>query len=125
MPGPVVPTLKARDAGTVPLLRGPEPGTCFSWDHSDLPSPDLAVTYLNGAVLFVSGLSVILYYNRWSRSWIVLITILGWLMITVGLGRMVQPTAQPGGNGGVVWATEGGLFMAGMVLCWRGYVQTS
>jgi len=90
-----------------------------------LPSPDPAVTYLNGAILFISGLSVILHHNCWSRGWTVLITILGWLMVTVGLWRMAQPTAQPDGNEGVVWATEGVLFVAGMVLCWRGYVHSS
>lgn len=88
-----------------------------------LPSPDPAVIYLNGAILFVAGLSIILHHNRWYRNWTVLITLLGWTMLALGLGRMVEPRAQPGGDEGVVYATEVVLGVVGLVLCWRGYVS--
>jgi hypothetical protein len=90
---------------------------------SILPSPDPAVTYLDGAILFVAGLSIILHHNRWCRNWTVLITLLGWTMLALGLGRMVEPRAQPGGDEGVVYTTEGVLGVVGLVLCCRGYVS--
>lgn len=86
-----------------------------------LPSPDPAVVYLNGVILFVSGLSIVLHHNLWHRSWPVAVTILGWLILGLGLVRMVWPTAQPDGSSAAVIAIEGLLFVAGVFLCWKGY----
>ena len=86
------------------------------------PSPDPAVVYLDGAVLFVSGLSIILNHNRWSPGWPILITILGWLSLGLGLSRMVWPTAKlDDAESWVVVTVEGLLFMAGVLLCLMGY----
>ena len=87
-----------------------------------LPSPDPAVIYLNGAILFVAGLSIVLHHNCWSQNWTVLITLLGWAILALGLGRMVEPKLQPRGNEGVVYLTEGVVGLVGGVLCWRGYL---
>ena len=87
-----------------------------------LPSPDPAVIYLNGSILFVAGLSIILSHNRMSRDWTVLITLLGWAILALGLGRMVEPRLQPEGDAWGVYATEGVLGVVGGLLCWRGYV---
>jgi len=54
------------------------------------------VTYLVGILLFVAGLAIIRVHNFWTRSWPVLITLLGWVIILSGLFRMFAPEAQQG-----------------------------
>ena len=53
-----------------------------------------ALTYSNGILLFVAGLSIVRTHNLWTRSWPVLITLLGWIIIFGGLFRMFAPEAQ-------------------------------
>ncbi len=50
------------------------------------------VVYLNGLVLLTCGLIVVRLHNIWVADWTVLITILGWLLVLMGLGRMFFPT---------------------------------
>ena len=50
------------------------------WD-TNIP----AVTYLNGSILLVAGLAIVRAHNRWTRSWPVLITIVGWFALAFGL----------------------------------------
>jgi len=52
------------------------------------------VTYLVGILLFVAGLSIVRVHNLWVRSWPVLITLLGWVIILCGLFRMFAPETQ-------------------------------
>jgi hypothetical protein len=56
-----------------------------------------AVTYLNGTLLFVTGLSIIRIHNRWSAGWPVMITLVGWAALISGLFRMFAPSAQQAG----------------------------
>ncbi len=53
-----------------------------------------AVTYLNGSLLFVAGLSIVRVHNRWTGGWPVLVTLAGWFVILGGLFRMFFPEAQ-------------------------------
>jgi len=87
------------------------------------PSQDPVVIYLNGSILFVSGLSIILHHNKWQPRWPVLITSLGWCALGLGFSRMMWPTTWLGldTGGSSVYATEGLLFTAGVLLCWKGY----
>lgn len=82
---------------------------------------DPAVVYFNGTVLFVSGLSIILRHNRWTPSWSLLITTLGWLALVLGFSRMMWPTARVGGDGAGVSASQAFLFGVGVVLILKGY----
>lgn len=50
-----------------------------------------SVIYLNGTLLFVAGLSIVRVHNRWTGSWPVLVTLVGWLSILGGLVRMCAP----------------------------------
>ncbi len=50
--------------------------------------------YLNGALLFVAGLSIVRAHNRWIRGWPVIVTLVGWLAILIGLFRMFAPELQ-------------------------------
>jgi hypothetical protein len=47
--------------------------------------------YLNGALLFVAGLSIVRDHNRWKGGWPVLVTLIGWFLILGGLVRMFAP----------------------------------
>jgi hypothetical protein len=40
----------------------------------------------------VPGLAIVYFHNRWTVSWPVLVTVMGWLSLVVGLLRMVFPT---------------------------------
>ena len=54
------------------------------------------VVYLNGIVLFVTGLAIVREHNRWSHSWQVLVTLAGWATLLLGASRMLVPEApQP------------------------------
>jgi hypothetical protein len=50
-------------------------------------------TYLNGALLFVAGLSIIRIHNYWVRNWRVMVTLAGWIYLISGLYRMFAPEA--------------------------------
>jgi hypothetical protein len=54
--------------------------------------------YLNGLLLFVAGLSIVRFHNRWTRSWPVMITLVGWGFILAGLFRMFAPEVQQAGQ---------------------------
>jgi len=45
------------------------------------------VTYLNGILLFVAGLSIIQVHNHW-RNWPILVTLTGWFCVLGGMYRM-------------------------------------
>jgi len=62
--------------------------------------PSLApFVYLNGTLLFVAGPAIVRAHNRWTRGWPALITLVGWLAMLGGLGRMVAPvSAQQAGQ---------------------------
>ncbi len=49
---------------------------------------------LNGALMFVAGLSIVRVHNRWTASWPIVITLVGWVGILGGLSRMFAPKAQ-------------------------------
>jgi len=87
------------------------------------PSRDPVAIYLNGCMLFVGGLSIVLHHNRWHLSWPILVTMLGWCALALGFNRMMWPMAWLDLNSSrnSVFATEGLMFAAGVVLCWKGY----
>jgi hypothetical protein len=112
-------TLLARLLGPTAILLA---ATEFK-NTSIFPSRDPVAIYLNGCILFVSGLAIVLRHNRWHPSWPILITLLGWCALGLGFSRMMWPTTwlSLDAAGRSVYATEGSLFVAGAVLCWKGY----
>jgi hypothetical protein len=79
------------------------------------------VTYLNGALLLVAGLSIVRTHNRWTSGWPVLVTLLGWLAILGGLFRMFAPEAQQGGQNVPTFAVIIVLFAIGLFLTFKAY----
>jgi hypothetical protein len=53
-----------------------------------------AGVYLNGAILFVAGLSIVRAHNLWVRGWPVMVTLVGWFAMLLGLFRMFAPELQ-------------------------------
>ena len=86
------------------------------WE-SNIPS----VTFLNGVLLFVGGISIIRVHNFWIRSWIILITLIGWLTIILGLLRMFFPTAKQTGENFSTYLLLTVLFVIGLFLAFKGY----
>jgi hypothetical protein len=77
------------------------------------------VTYLDGTLLFVGGLSIVRTHNRWTRVWPLITTLAGWSGLLMGLVRMFAPQArQPGRSA----ATDGlllAMFAGGVVLTFQ------
>jgi hypothetical protein len=79
--------------------------------------------YLNGTLLFVAGLALVRAHNYWTRGWPVLITLVGWLALLCGLGRMAVPVAaqEAGQHPSVVYASLVVLLVIGAVLTFKAY----
>ena len=57
-----------------------------------------AITYLNGLFFLVAGLFIINVHNIW-KNWPSIITITGWLILLLGLFRMIFPKANQANEG--------------------------
>jgi hypothetical protein len=79
------------------------------------------VTFLNGVLLFVGGISIIRVHNFWVRSWTILMTLIGWLTIILGLLRMFFPTAKQAGENFSTYLLLTVLFVIGLFLALKGY----
>jgi hypothetical protein len=79
--------------------------------------------YLNGALLFVVGLSIVRDHNRWTGGWPVLVTIIGWFLMLGGLLRMFAPVfaQREVQNAGALFAGLIVLFAIGVFLTFKAY----
>lgn len=70
-------------------------GAFFSSDYYRKIVDDLfgnsALIYVTGFITVIVGLLIVTYHNTWAKSWIVLITILGWLAIMKGICLIAFP----------------------------------
>lgn len=55
-----------------------------------------ALVFVSGYPLFVAGLAIVYFHNRWAAGWPVLITALGWLAVLSGLSRILFPSRLVG-----------------------------
>lgn len=51
-----------------------------------------ALIFVTGYPIFVAGLAIVHFHNRWTAGWPVLVTALGWLAVLGGLSRILFPT---------------------------------
>ena len=86
------------------------------WTNNPAP-----VVYLNGALLFVAGLSILRAHNRWCAGWPVIVTLTGWISVLGGLYRMFFPEAQQAGPSGISYAALAVLFVLGGSLTFIAY----
>ena len=49
------------------------------------------MVHFNGGVLFVAGLAIARAHNHWVREWPVIVTLTGWVLLFLGLFRMLAP----------------------------------
>ena len=80
-----------------------------------------AVTYLDGSLLFVAGLSIVRVHNLWKRDWPLAITLIAWGSMCGGLFRMFAPEYQSGRNPTVEYTIIAILFVLGIFLTFKGY----
>jgi uncharacterized membrane protein HdeD (DUF308 family) len=70
-------------------------GAFFSPDYYRKIADDLfsnsALIYVTGFITVLIGLLIVTYHNRWAKSWVVLITILGWLAMVKGICLIAFP----------------------------------
>jgi len=69
-------------------------------------SHDPALIYMSGILIFVAGLAIVRAHNRWTLGWTVLVTIVGWLALFSGIGRMMFSTQFGQLAGGAVKNTS-------------------
>ncbi len=50
-----------------------------------------ALVYFSGALALVAGVAIVLSHSIWAPDWRVVITVLGWLAIAKGVGRLLFP----------------------------------
>jgi hypothetical protein len=81
------------------------------------------VVFLNGAILFAAGLAIVRAHNRWSLRWPVVVTAMGWLILALGLLRMMVPGVQKEAGDGIIYAAAIFVAVAGAFLTWKGYVS--
>lgn len=86
------------------------------WENT-IPS----ITFLNGALLFVGGISIVRVHNFWLRSWPLLITLVGWFTLLLGLLRLFFPTAQQAGEHFSTYVLLSVFFAIGTFLTLKGY----
>jgi hypothetical protein len=79
------------------------------------------VTYLDGSLLFLAGISIIRVHNHWIRGWPVIVTLVGWFASLMGLWRMFFPEAKQGSDIASMYFVFAALFMMGVFLTYKAY----
>jgi hypothetical protein len=91
-------------------------------------NPALVLIY--GIFLFVAGLAIVRFHNRWAVNWSILVTILGWLLIVGGLIRMLFPLRFAAAAGdfsqssGMMAGVAVVLLAVGAFLSFKAYVSS-
>jgi hypothetical protein len=82
-----------------------------------------AQTYLAGALWFVAGLAVVRAHNRWTGSWPVIVTLVGWFAIVGGLFRMFAPefARASAPSPAVLLCIQAALLLIGVFLTFKAY----
>jgi hypothetical protein len=55
-----------------------------------------ALVFVSGYPIFVAGLAIVYFHNRWKGGWPAVVTALGWLAVLGGLLRILFPTRLAG-----------------------------
>ncbi|GAB3642645.1 hypothetical protein [Spirosoma arcticum] len=82
---------------------------------------EATVVYLNGLLLFTGGLALIRSHNNWTVDWTLLITLIGWLSLTLGLYRMFLPNSKQLERNTFTYVTLGSIFIVGVILTIKAY----
>ena len=81
--------------------------------------------YGSGMLMFIGGLAIVLAHNIWKRDWRVLNTLMGWLMLFLGLVRLFTASSYAHAAGsvpsGFYTVIELVLITIGFILSYFGY----
>lgn len=80
------------------------------------------VTFLNGMLLFIAGISILRNHNLWVRSWPVVITLVGWFGVFSGLFRIFFPEAKQAPENATSYAVIYFLLAIGIFLTFKAYM---
>ena len=83
-----------------------------------------SLTYLAGLLWFLGGLVVVRLHNRWSTTWPVAITLVGWFFLVGGLFRLLFPEAQQGNQNTPtvgIYAIDAWLLALGTLMTFKAY----
>ena len=83
---------------------------------------EATVVYLNGLLLFIAGLALIRAHNIWNINWTILITLVGWLSLTLGLFRIFFPNNKQLETNTFTYVILGTLFIVGAILTIKAYL---
>lgn len=64
------------------------------WNPTLYETQIIPLIYLNGVLLFVAGLGIIVNHNIWAKNWQTIITVVGYMLVLVGLFRTLFPQIQ-------------------------------
>lgn len=90
---------------------------------------DSPLMYISAFVPLVVGILLITYHNIWEYSWVVIITVIGWLAFIKGLFLLVIPKAliklsqswlKAKGSFGLIGFI---VLVLGLVLCYFGCIE--
>jgi hypothetical protein len=81
--------------------------------------------HLNGSLLFLGGLAIVRVHNQWGRSWPILITLTGWLIMLLGMFRMFAPEMQLEGakNTSMVIILTMFVLAIGIILTYKAFIR--
>ena len=82
---------------------------------------EASLVYLNGLLFFIGGLALIPSHNHWDLDWTILITLIGWLSVTLGLYRIFFPNGKQLERTMLTYITLGFLFLTGSFLTAKAY----
>jgi hypothetical protein len=105
--GPTLAVLAITEAVNLPLLAANAPG----------------VIYLNGTLLFLSGVAIVQAHNRWVWAWPLALTLSGWTMLAAGLYRMIAPAGPQAGGTPGTYAILAVIAIVGATMSWQGYLR--
>ena len=87
-----------------------------------------ALIFMSGVITLPAGLAIVITHNVWEPNWRLLITLVGWIAVFAGIGRLVLPDRMKTvGNSMIenpVFIAVPGALMAvlGAFLCYQGYL---
>src|SRR4030095_6817057 len=79
------------------------------------------VTFLNGILLFIAGISILRDHNLWMRGWPVVVTLVGWFGILGGLFRILFPEAKQAPENTASYGVIFFLLAVGIFLTFKAY----
>jgi hypothetical protein len=96
------------------------------WNPTLYDAQIVPLIYLNGVLLFVAGLAIVKNHNIWIYGWETLVTIIGYIVIIVGLFRMFFPEIQKAefDNNNSILIVEFILILIGIFLTFKAYFPT-